>query len=203
MISLSTYLTSRQNSKNLPIPQTVQHSVCELFRDANKAILKDMKQEDVTAYHLIKNGENFKIFYAQNKKNFEALGCFLFDHQGLYDKDRQLYNWTNVYPVASAIFMFNLKMPYRSRLIDLTRRYDFAYFAMDDPEVCRFVVQNFSVYASIKDMFLDEHGRAQTILERLYTRLHSLNYQRPFEKASPQWCLMNLIYQYIYAEHKA
>ena len=203
MVSLSTYLASRQDFKNLPIPQTMQRSVCDLFKSANKALLKDMTQEEVTAYHMVKNGENFKIFYAQNKEKFEALGYFLFDHQGMYDKDRQLYNWENLYPVVAAIFTFNLKMPYRSRLIDLTRRYDFACFAMDDPEICAFVAKNFNVYAAIKDQFLDEHGRAQTLLEKLYGRLHLLNRQRPFEKASPQWCLMNLIYQYVYAEHKA
>jgi len=203
MISLSTYLSCRQDSKNLSIPQTMQRSVCDLFKTANKALLKDMEQEEVTAYQMVKNAENFKRFYAQKKGEFEALGYFLFDHQGTYDKDRQLYNWTNVYPVATAIFMFNLKMPHRSRLIDLTRRYDFAYFAMDDPEVCRFVAQNFNVYASIKDQFLDEHGRAQTLLERLYARLHALNRQRPFEKASPQWCLMNLLYRYLYADMMA
>lgn len=198
MISLETYFDCRQKNSSLPIPIAMEQAVTLFLKEAAEAVQKDVEDEGVSFYHLLQKGENFKNFYAKHADDFEAFGYFLFDHRGVYDKDRQLYNWEMFYPFVWAVFNFGVKMPYRSRLIEMTKRYDLACFAMDDPEVCQFVAQNFKIYADIKDTLPDEHGRAQTILERLYVRLHTLNHQRPFTRATPQWCLLHLIYEYLY-----
>lgn len=184
----------------MPIPQAMQHAVTLFLSEAADAVQKDVEDEKVSSYPFLKEGKNFKSFYEKNTEDFEAFGHFLFDHRGVYDRDRDLYNWENLYPFVWATFNFGVEMPYRSRLIELTKRYDLADLAMDDPEICQFVVQNFKIYADIKDNFPDEHGRSQTILERLYKSLHTLNRQRPFVKATPQWCLMRLIHQCYYAD---
>ena len=185
---------------SLPYPEAMRQAINSFLREAVEALEKDVKEEKVSSPTLLTRAENFKRFYKNHLEDFEAFGCFVFDHRGAYDGKRELYDWKILYPVVVAIFVFGIKMPHRSRLIELTKKFDLACFAMDDPEVCSFVVQNFKTYADLKDTFLDEHGRAQTILERLYACLHRLNIQQPFVKATPEWCLMNLIYQYIYAE---
>lgn len=189
------------NSKDLQVSDSVRRGIVSLLRDAHNAIEKDIQDEQTDHISTLKEAKNFLKFYNKHEENFNALGYFLRDHTGAYDKQRGLYDWQHLYPVAHCIFAFRCKMPNRARLIELTAHYDWACLALDDPEVCRFVTTNFLTYAHIQDKFLDEHGRAQSILERMYMLLHILYKQRPFEAGSYQWLLMVLLYQYLYADY--
>ena len=199
MTLLETYCERRAEGK-ITSPSGVSPDLNNFMRFAHSALKKDLDKEGVSSCENLTSAKNFLAFCKEHESDFKGFGFFIYDHQGVYDSYRCFYNWQTLYPVVSAIFMFGVKMPHKSRLIELTRRYDLAYWALDDPDVCKLVMREFKTYADIKDKFLDEHGRAQTVLERLYARLHYLSKHSCLVKGSPQWCLMHLIYDYLYAE---
>jgi len=192
--------SSDGSTKDLLVSDYIRQGIASLLKDAHLAIKQDTEDEQADHITSIKEAKNFLGFYNKNEEDFIALGHFLRDHGGAYDKTKALYDWQNLYPVAYCIFNFGCKMPGRARLIELTAHYDWAALALDDPEICRFVTANFCTYAHLPDKFVDKKGNPQSILECMYLRLHELYEQRPFEAGSYQWSLMGLLYQYLYAD---
>ena len=191
--------SSAGNTRDLPVSDYIRQGITSLLRDAHSAIKQDLADEKAKHITALKEAKNFLAFYNQNEEDFIALSHFMRDHGGAYDKKKALYDWQNLYPVAYCIFAFHCDMPGRARLIELTAHYDWAVFALDDSEICRFVTANFCVYAHLPDKFADSNGEPQTILERMNFRLSELCKQRPFEPGSYQWSLMSLLQQYLYA----
>ena len=191
---------SHGNAIDLQVSDSVRLGIIALLRDAHQAIEKDIKSEKTDHIITLKKAKNFLEFYNKHEEDFAAFGHFLRDHGGAYDKMKAIYDWQHLYPVAYCIFAFHCKMPYRARLIELTAHYDWACLALDDSDICRYVTANFLTYAHIPDKFLTADGKTQTILERMYFRLHELYAQSPSGAGSYQWSLMGLLYLYLYAD---
>lgn len=188
------YLEMRDKRNNTLYPLLMAKPITEFLRDAYGILVKDMQEEGVDTVQQLKSANNFLAFCEENKESIEAFGLFIRDHRGVYDKYPNLYNWQTFEPFVEAIFRFNVKMPNKARLLEITGKYALARFAMEDDNVVRFVLANFDKYAEIKDKFKDEHGRAISALEALYLELCKSR----GKVASPHWALEVLIKKMCY-----
>ncbi len=188
------YKKMRQERTNTLSPAVMAKPITEFLRDAYGMITKDMQEEGVDSVKRLKSAKNFLSFCKENKEMVEAFGLFIGDHRGYYDKLPRFYNWQTLDPFVEAIFRFKVEMPNKSRLLEISGKYELARFAMYDDDVARFVLANFDKYAEIKDKFEDKHGRAICVLETLYLELCKSR----GTVASPQWALEVLIKKMCY-----
>ena len=188
------YKQMRQEKMNTLSPAVLAKPITEFLRDAYGMLTKDMQTEGVKKADELKLAKNFLAFCEDNKEIVEAFGLFIGDHQGYYDKLPRCYNWQTLEPFTEAVFRFGVKMSNKHRLLEITKKYRLAVFAMDDDNVVRFVLANFDKYAEIKEKFKDEHGRAITLLEALYLELCKSR----GKVASPHWALEVLIKKLCY-----
>ncbi len=198
IIMFKNYKRMREEKTNILNPTQMAKAINEYLRDAYGALVKDMEAEGVNSVEQLKVAKNFLAFCEKNKESVEGFGHFIGDHRGFYDKMNQLYNWQNLWPYTEAIFRFNVKMPNKARLLEITGKRELAPFAMKDDNVVRFVLENFDTYAYMPKKALDEHGRQVSILEMCYLELYRRRQEEVFPLASPAWALETLIKELIY-----
>ena len=189
-----TYLRTREEKTNILNPANMAMAITEFLRDATGLLSKDMLAEGVNTVKELKLAKNFKAFCNKHNEELKAFGLFIGDHQGFYDGFRRFYNWQTLEPFTEAVFRFNVEMPNKYRLLEITKKYELAVFAVAEDDIARFVLKNFNLYAEMADKFQDEHGRAITALETIY---HELCKNRA-AIGSPQWALEVLIKKLCY-----
>jgi len=182
VFKLGAYYDRWVEGTNIIPPEGMIRNIADFLSAAKEAI--DEKQ--------------FAQFAAEYKRDFEGFALFVFDHQGFYDRQRRYYNWQTLQPVAEAIFKEGVKLPHKSRLIELTGNHKLALYALDDDDVANFVLSHFKLYAELKDKIEDKHGRKQSILEAMFARLQRMKKGSDFEAGSPLWALEMLIKRFVY-----
>ena len=198
MTQLATYYQRSMEGTNIAPPDGMVRSINEFLRMGAEAIRNDMQNEGAVSYEDLKSAESFLSFYQKNTQDFQGFGLFIFDHQGFYDKNRRYYDWQTLQPFVDAVFRFGIQMPNKARLLQLSRNIKLAVFALDDSTVVNFILTNFAAYTKLNVSFLDEHGRKQSILEAIFTRLQLMKKGSDFPAGSSLWALELLIKRFVY-----
>ena len=159
--------------------------------DLAPAIVNHLKK----ATDVIKNEgkEGFRAFYEAHKEDFEGFAWFVYDHRGVYDRQRFLYNWQTLTPYVEAIFKLGLKAPHRERFIELINRYDLVIYALDDKDVVRFALSNLTFYIESNMFISTVEGKNCRLIEQMYEELKKYA-DTPY---SPQWCLYVVLKKYL------
>ena len=188
------YSTLEEALKGSGFSPALKKSIDSFLQDAALEVKKDIEKEGKERVYLVQ-AENFNNFVRTHQDDFEAFGKFISDYQGAY-----AYDWANLYAVAHCIFMFKVKMPGKVRLIELTARFDWVLYALENESICRYIIKNFSLYANMMEKFLDENGDVLPILEIVYHKLLKMASSKEYPTESAQYRLRDLLYQYTFAD---
>lgn len=164
-------------------PEAHKKNVKILIQAAINALEKDMDEQDILEVGELRRADNFLAFCEANKTALESLGRFLKDFQGAHDKDRYLYQWPQIQEFTHAVFKFGVVFDGRVRLLDITGWKLCAFLALDDEEVCRYILAHFEDYCG-KDV--------SAVKEKLY-KIWS---KSSVAIGSAPWCLYELLKAY-------
>ncbi len=200
MTELENYLKQRSYGLHIANPDGMRRSIVNHLRAVFQEVQNDLELEDVTDVARLRRANHFTKYYQEHLEEFRGFMKFIYDYRGWYDSDRSLYNWCHLEAYVYMVFKFAPKLSGKFRLLEITGQIQLARFAMHDPEVCNYVLQNFQKVTESQLVFLDRHGRAQSLVEVLYTALYEEKCRRTFVLASPQWCLWHVLLVCIYPE---
>ncbi len=198
MTQLESYYDRWYEGTNLPATEGMVRPMSDFFSLASAAIDADLKEEKASSYEDLKIGANFRKFCQKYDKDVKGLFLFVYDHQGFYDRGRRFYNWRTLQPFADAVFRFQIAAPHKSRLLEVSGNFKLAIFALDDDDVCSYILSHFKVFADLPGTFEDKHGRKQTALEAIYNKLQEIKKGKPFDPGTPQWALEMVIKRFTY-----
>ena len=180
--------------KSSRVSGKLKNSIDSFLQDAASAIERDMREEGKERINLVK-AANFLQFYKEHKEDFDAFGEFLSGYQDAY-----AYEWKHLYAFLHCILMFKCKMPNRIRLIELTGHYEWVLYALEDEDICRYIIRNFALYANTPERFLDDNGDIMPIIEIVYNKLFKMAQTHPYPEDSAQSRLRETIYQYLFTD---
>ena len=167
-------------------PDAHRQNVKRLIQAAINALDKDMDEHNVLQVDELDEPENFLAFCEANQEALESLGRFLKDFQGAHDKDRYLYQWPQIQDFAHAIFKFGVRFSGRVRLLDITSK-SYALMALDDEEVCRYMLTRFEDYFEGEDDIIGIQEKLCRIWNKCSVCI-----------GSAPWCLYELCKSYYF-----
>ncbi|MBQ7659719.1 MAG: hypothetical protein IJS26_03105 [Alphaproteobacteria bacterium] len=166
-------------------PEAHKKNVKILIQAAVDAFEKDIDEQDVLEVDELRRADNFLAFCEANKTALESLGRFFKDFQGAHDKDRYLYQWPQIQEFTFAVFKFGVAFDGRVRLLDITGWKLGAFLALDDEEVCRYILAHFGDYFQTKRDMHDVQRKLYDIWNKRYVKVGSV-----------PWCLYELCRRY-------
>lgn len=173
------------------IPFEFQVSIRTFLQDAALEIEKDTQTEGKERANLVM-ANNFLQFFRKQKEDFEAFGQFVADYSGNFQ-----YECKHLDALTHCVMMFKCPMPNKIRLLELTNHLDWLCYVLEDPDICRFVVDNFSVYAKMTEKYTDKDGTQKSFLEIIYSELQEMDKKKSFDLTSSQSTLLNMLYHFL------